>query len=92
LGRFNEAVRDLELTIEDLSKEEKNSSKIDEIKSKIEALKVKGNDVILSDEESPEFHPHPHYPALSDVIKIEYTKQRGRYGVAARDIQVININ
>ena len=55
---------------------------------KNEVLKAKENDPISNEEELPEFHPHPHYPALSDVIKIEYTKQRGRYGVAARDIQV----
>jgi len=54
--------------------------------SKIEVLKANENDVISNEEELPEFHPHPYYPALSDVIKIEYTKQRGRYGVA--DIQV----
>ncbi len=56
--------------------------------SKNEVLKANENDVISNEEELPEFHPHPYYPALSDVIKIEYTKQRGRYGVAARDIQV----
>ena len=54
----------------------------------IEDLKANGNDVVSKKEELPEFHPHPHYPALSNVIKIEYTKRRGRYGVAARDIQV----
>ena len=36
LGRFNEAVQDLESTIEDLLKEEKNGSKIEELKAKIQ--------------------------------------------------------
>lgn len=34
------------------------------------------------------FSPHPDYPSLSSSIEIKYEKDRGRFGVAARDIKV----
>jgi hypothetical protein len=40
------------------------------------------------EEEALKFKSQKLFPALSTAIKILYTPERGRYGVAARDIQV----
>lgn len=37
---------------------------------------------------SIKFSPNPAYPSLSSAITIEYEKDRGRFGIANRDIKV----
>ena len=87
-------------SIKEAEDDAKNSSKIAEIEEKIKSLKPLENSnarngsagkdqlVLNPDPDQPVFNPHPLYPALSDAIKILYTTERGRYAVAARDIQV----
>ena len=33
------------------------------------------------------FDPHPQYPSLSSAIQIRYEPERGRFGIARRDIK-----
>ena len=33
------------------------------------------------------FDPHPQYPSLSSAIQIRYETERGRFGIARRDIK-----
>ena len=61
---------------------------------KLECL-LDRNDVIENDNKIPEterngvlFSPHPAYPALSSSIEIKYEEDRGRFGVASRNIKV----
>lgn len=89
LGRYEEAGRDLRKLSDELKNDEKSSPKILEIKDKLKELEaVNGLKNGSADPDEVNFNPNPRYPAFSDAVKIEYTKERGRYGVAARDIEV----
>ncbi len=92
LGRYDEAAAELQTVAAELGTDEKSSEKVSELEQKIRKLRSgEGSGEIrngLIDPEQFVFNPNPLYPALSDSIKIEYTKERGRYGVAARDIEV----
>ena len=70
--------------------DDKNLPKIADMEDKIKLLKMSENSVGngLAEKDQLVFNPNPLYPALSDAIKIQYTKERGRFGVAARDIKV----
>ena len=56
------------------NEEEKGTKRIDD-ESELQQQKV----VI--------FDPHPHYPSLSSAIQIRYEPERGRFGIARRDIK-----
>ena len=78
-------------SIKEAEDDAKNSSKIAEIEEKIKLLKTSENSNVgngSAGKDQPIFNPNPLYPALSNAIKILYTTERGRYAVAARDIQV----
>ena len=34
------------------------------------------------------FSPHPSYPSISSAIDIKFETRRGRFGIAAKDIEV----
>ena len=93
LGRYAETAADLRTLVDELKPDAENSGKVSEIEERIRKLDVAGesnglNGAGLSDSDQLNFRPNPLYPALSEAVKVEYTKEQGRYGVAARDIEV----
>jgi hypothetical protein len=60
------------------------------VEEKIKDLKSAVNPVGngLHETDQPDFQANPLYPAFSEAVKIEYTNERGRYGVASRAIEV----
>jgi len=97
LGNTEASISNLEDAILAIVTEEgENSLKICELKSKMEDFRNRigenGKTPGVGVEDLnplPEFHPNPHYPGLSDAVNIVYAKERGRFGVASRDIGVI---
>ena len=78
----------IELLADNSVSPEKLSSLQDKVKE-LESLCSKGNTQRISDEleQKVNFDPHPQYPSLSSTIQIKYEQERGRFGIAKRDIK-----
>ena len=81
-----------EVIIELLSDKALPQEKMTALEAKVKELE-NGEDCtkrIEDDEEEQKvviFDPHPQYPSLSSAIQIRYETERGRFGIARRDIK-----
>jgi len=90
LGRYEEATKDFIKLADQLKNDENSATKISEIEEKLKEFKtLNGVENGSVDPDEVKFNPNPRYPAFSDAVTIEYTSERGRFGVAARDIEVL---
>lgn len=75
-----------------MAEEGEKSPKIPELEKRIQDLQngigVFNKTVNGETNSLPEFKPNPHYPGLSEAVTIKFANERGRFGVASRDIRV----
>ena len=82
------------MIIELLSDKALPQEKMTALEAKMKELENGENDCTdtkrIGDEQEQKvviFDPHPQYPSLSSAIQIRYETERGRFGIARRDIK-----
>ena len=81
------------MIIELLSDKALPQEKMTALEAKMKELENGENDSTtkrIGDEQEQKvviFDPHPQYPSLSSAIQIRYETERGRFGIARRDIK-----
>ena len=84
-----------EVIIELLADNSVSPEKLSSLQDKVKELESlcsagsNGNTQRIYDEleQKVNFDPHPQYPSLSSAIQIRYEQERGRFGIAKRDIK-----
>lgn len=71
-----------------LDDDSSSKDKRKELTNKLETLDVKIDDQAIDESRSVLFSPNLEYPSLSSAIEVKYEANRGRFGVANRDILV----
>ena len=73
-----------------ISLENQPKEKYDKLIEKLKSIRDLPDKHLQNDAQnwSLDFSPNSLYPSISSAIDIQFTSERGRFGVASRDIQV----